>query len=207
MANGYIKVENEYYYEFDDVCFVLNYHVKGIHVPVKEKPAIKKDLKENVKSITVNRRRYWSETDICNYLSGKLPDVDFDIGFKSFHLQDDIENKATSEDMLSLYVRLLRREAELVEAIAATKDYDASDDWEQYQKTKILIKDAIPRYLPHEFNSKNLDSFRKVYHEDGFHGNKATFYLANMVGVYDDECKEKPDEKTVKNAIKKATKK
>ena len=207
MANGYIKVENEYYYEFEDIIYVFNFYVNGIHVPVKEKPAIKKDLKENVKSITVSRRRYWSETDICDYMSDKLPDVDFNLGFKSFHLRDDIENNVTSEDMLKLHVKLLRQEAELLEVIAATKNHDAPDDWEQYQKTKVLIKDAIPRYLPHEFNSKNLGSFRKVYHDDGFHGQKATLYLANMLGVYDDEYKEKPDEKTAKNAIKKATKK
>lgn len=207
MANGYIKVGNEYYYDFDQIVWVFNYYVDGIRVPVKEKAAVKKDLKENVKSVVVNRRHYWSETDICDYMSDKLPDIDFDLGFKSFHLRDDIENKVTSKDMLKLYVKLLRQEAELLEVIAATKDHDAPDDWERFQKTEVLIKDIIPRYLPREFNSRKLDSFSKVYHDDGFHGQKATLYLANMLGVYDDEFMEKPNEETVKNAIKEAMKK
>lgn len=210
MIKEYIKVGNAYYYEFEELIWVLNSrYFPELHVPSKEKPAIKRDFKQNVKSVKVGRKCYWEEEDICNYLSDKLPDIDFKNGFRYYHMHHDILECSDEKDRLELYAKLLRRQAEIIEAISKLPDYDDKYAWEQYQKTKILVEDTLllPRYLPHEFFNKNHESYYRVYHAEGFHGEKARAYLANMLGVYDHEDDEKPDEETVVNAIKEATKK
>lgn len=168
------------YYEFDDIVHVLNYYAKDVHVPSKEKAALKKDFKNNVSYKTCNRKAFWEENDIADYLEKELSWCDnVREAFRFYRAKDDIKRYSNDEDIKNYYLAL---EKERLDTITAILNQEYSNKDELYDKLNLI--DHVIEYITksrmmNDFYRNWLDAQQRVYFDGGFKGDRIAAYIAD----------------------------
>ena len=180
------------YYEFDDIVRVLNYYAKNVHVPSKEKPAIKKDLKNNVPYKTSNRKAFWEENDIVDYLEKVLTWCDnVREAFRFYRAEDDIKRYSNDENIKNYYLALEKERLDIITAIL-NQEYSNTD--EMYDKLNRIdhVIEYITGRLMKDFHRNWMDAQQRVYFDGGFSGRRINAYIADYFrskaiesGMYD----------------------
>lgn len=180
------------YYEFDDIVHVLNYYAKGVHVPSKDKPAIKKDLKNNVPYKTSNRKAFWEENDIVEYLEkvlswcNNVPEA-----FRFYRAEDDIKRYSNDDCIKKYYLEL---EKERLDVITAILNQECDNKDEMYDKLNQIdhVIEYIAGRLMKDFHRNWMDAQQRVYFDGGFSGRRIDAYIADYFrskaiesGMYD----------------------
>ena len=168
------------YYEFDDIVHVLNYYAKGVHVPSKDKPALKKDLKNNVPYKTSNRRAFWEENDIVDYLEKVLSWCNnVREAFRFYRAKDDIKRYSNNDNIKEYYLAL---EKERLDTITAILNQEYSNKDEMYDKLNLIdhvIEYIIQSNMLDGFYRNWLDAQQRVYFDGGFRYDKVAAYIAD----------------------------
>lgn len=168
------------YYEFDDIVHVLNYYAKGVHVPSKEKPAFKKNLKNNVPYKTSNRKAFWEENDIADYLEKALSWCNnVREAFRFYRAEDDIKRYSNDEDVKNYYLALEKERLDIITAIL-NQDYSNKDEtYNRLNRIDHVIEYITKSNMINGFYGNWLDAQQRVYFDEGFGNNKIAAYIAD----------------------------
>ena len=168
------------YYEFDDIVHVLNYYVRCTRVLSKEKSAIKKDFKNNVPYKTRNRKAFWEENDIANYLEKVLSWCNnVREAFRLYRAEDDIKRYSNNDDIKEYYLELEKERLDIITTILNQK-YDNKDElYDKLNRIDHVIEYITNSRMMNDFYRNWLDAQQRVYFDGGFRHDKVAAYIAD----------------------------
>lgn len=168
------------YYEFDDIVHVLNYYAKGVHIPSKGKPALKKDLKNNVPYKTSNRKAFWEENDIVDYLEKVLSwRNNVCEAFRFYRAENDIKRYSNNDSIKEYYLELEKERFETITAIL-NQEYSNKDEmYDKLNRIDHIIDYIIKSRMMNDFYRNWLDAQQRVYFDGDFRHNKVAAYIAD----------------------------
>lgn len=167
------------YYEFDDIVRVLNYYAKDVHVPSKEKPAFKKDLKNNVPYKTSNRKAFWEENDIADYLEKALSWCNnVREAFRFYRAGDDIKRYSNDEDVKNYYLALEKERFDIITAILNRECSNKDEMYNRLNRIDHVIEYITESSMLKDFYRNWLDAQQRIYFDEGFRNNKIAAYIA-----------------------------
>lgn len=168
------------YYEFDDIVHVLNYYAKGVHIPSKEKPAIKKDLKNNVPYKTSNRKAFWEENDIVEYLEKVLSWCNnVREAFEFYRAEDDIKRYSNDDCIKKYYLELEKERLDVITAILNQECDNKDEMYDKLNRIDHVIEYITESGMINDFYRNWLDAQQRVYFDEGFRHNKVAAYIAD----------------------------
>lgn len=188
------------YYEFSDIVDVMNYRLNNVHVYSKEKAAIKKDFKNNVPYKSYNRKAFWEETDIVEYLKKVLPWCNnIDEAFSWYRAESDIKRYAKNDDMKKYYLELEKERVRIITTIINDKCDNKDESFDKLKKIDHIINYITESRIGlNDFYRNCLDAHQRVYFDGGFKGDKIAAFIADHFrtkaiesGMYDEMEEEK----------------
>ena len=180
------------YYEFDDIVHVLNYYANSVRVACKEKQGLKKDFKSNVPYKSYNRKAFWEENDIVEYLEKVLSWCNnVREAFEIYRAKDDIKRYSNDDSIKKYYLEL---EKERLDVITAIVDEECGNKDEMYDRLNQIdhVTEYITGRLMKDFHRNWMDAQQRVYFDGGFSGRRIDAYIADYFrskaiesGMYD----------------------